>query len=99
MKYARTAYNRTVTASPPYGGSGYEKPQSGLRPLCGFVSATVWAGVVATQRPITCPNRQLQPERYVPLQIYSKMIKKDLTLPYIEINIKLCQNLAVFWVL
>jgi ubiquinone/menaquinone biosynthesis C-methylase UbiE len=24
-----TAHNRTVTASPPYGGSGYEKPQSG----------------------------------------------------------------------
>jgi hypothetical protein len=32
--------------------------------LCGFVSATVWAGVVATQRPIACPNRQLPPERY-----------------------------------
>jgi hypothetical protein len=28
--------------------------------------ATVWAGVVAAQRPITCPNRQLQPKRYVP---------------------------------
>jgi hypothetical protein len=25
----KTPYNRTVTASPPYGGSGYEKPQSG----------------------------------------------------------------------
>jgi hypothetical protein len=32
-----TALNRTVTASPPYGGSGYTKPQSGLRPLCVFV--------------------------------------------------------------
>jgi hypothetical protein len=29
-----------------------------------FCSATVWAGGVAAQRPITCPNRQLQPERY-----------------------------------
>jgi len=38
---------------------GYEKPCSGLRPLHGFVFATVWAGVVAPQRPITCPNRQL----------------------------------------
>jgi hypothetical protein len=28
-----------------------------------FCSATVWAGVVASQRPITCPNRQLQPEK------------------------------------
>jgi hypothetical protein len=26
---AQTAYNRTVYASPPVGGSGYEKPQSG----------------------------------------------------------------------
>ncbi|MDR2941201.1 MAG: hypothetical protein LBV17_01225 [Treponema sp.] len=29
-----------------------------------FFSATFGAGVVATQRPITCPKRQLQPERY-----------------------------------
>jgi hypothetical protein len=32
-----TALNRTVTASPPYDGSGYKKPCSGLRPLHGFV--------------------------------------------------------------
>jgi len=30
-----------------------------LRPLCGFVYATFGAGVVASQRPITCPKRQL----------------------------------------
>jgi hypothetical protein len=30
-----------------------------------FCSATFGAGVVATQRPITCPKRQLQPERYM----------------------------------
>jgi hypothetical protein len=36
MEYGPTAHNRTVYASPPVGGSGYEKPQSGLRPLCGF---------------------------------------------------------------
>jgi hypothetical protein len=29
-----------------------------------FFSATFGAGVVAAQRPITCPKRQLQPERY-----------------------------------
>jgi hypothetical protein len=40
-----------------------------------FCSATVWAGVVAAQRPITCPNRQLQPERYV--QYWLKLIQKD----------------------
>jgi hypothetical protein len=32
-------------------------------PFVVFCSATVWAGGVAAQRPITCPNRQLQPER------------------------------------
>jgi hypothetical protein len=35
-----TAYNKAVTASPPVGGSGYEKPQSGLRPFVRFFSAT-----------------------------------------------------------
>jgi hypothetical protein len=35
--------------------------------LCGFVSATVWAGVNAAHCPITCPNRQLPPERYATL--------------------------------
>ena len=63
-KATQTSHNRTVYASPPDGGSGYEKPQSGLRPLCGFLSATVWAGVNATHCPITCPNRRKQPERY-----------------------------------
>jgi hypothetical protein len=31
-----TSHNGIVYASPPYAGSGYEKPQSGLRLLCGF---------------------------------------------------------------
>ena len=34
--YALTSPNRSVYASPPVGGSGYEKTQSGLRPLCVF---------------------------------------------------------------
>jgi hypothetical protein len=38
--YGHTAYNRTVTASPPYGGSGYAKHQSGLCPFVVFCSAT-----------------------------------------------------------
>ena len=65
MKNSQTAHNRTVYAAPPVGGLGSEKPQSGLRPLCGFVSATVWAGVNAPHCPITCPSRHIQPERYV----------------------------------
>ena len=59
--------NRSVYASPPYGGSGYEKTQSGLCPFVRFFSATFGAGVVASQRPITCPKRHIQPERYVPV--------------------------------
>jgi hypothetical protein len=39
MEYASTAHNRTVYASPPVGGSGYENPS---RPTAfvGFFSAT-----------------------------------------------------------
>jgi hypothetical protein len=44
---------------------GYEKPQSAQAPLCGFVSATLGAGVIATQCPITCPKRHIPPERYM----------------------------------
>jgi hypothetical protein len=40
-----TAHNRTVTASPPFGGSASAKPQSGLRPLCGFAPAHFFAPV------------------------------------------------------
>jgi hypothetical protein len=43
-------------------------------PFVVFCSATFGAGVVAAQRPITCPKRQLQPERYV--QLLLNMIDK-----------------------
>jgi len=46
----------------PLGGSGYTKPCSGFQPSARFCSATVWAGVVASQRPIACPNRRKQPD-------------------------------------
>ena len=36
-KGTKPAYNRTVYASPPYGGSGSEKPQSGFA-LCAVLS-------------------------------------------------------------
>ena len=45
MVYGTTAYNRIVCASPPYGGSASAKPQSGLRPLCGFAEAHFFAPV------------------------------------------------------
>ena len=36
IKYDPTAHNRTVYASLPFGGSGYEKTQSGLCPFVYF---------------------------------------------------------------
>jgi hypothetical protein len=30
MEYGQTAYNRTVYASPPYGGSGFRSPRATL---------------------------------------------------------------------
>jgi hypothetical protein len=49
----------------------------GLAPSARFCSATFGAGVVATQRPITCPKRQLQPKRYA--QFFGKLTVKKLT--------------------
>ncbi|MDR2921897.1 MAG: hypothetical protein LBU85_00985 [Treponema sp.] len=40
------------------------KNRSRATPFVRFFSATFGAGVVATQHPITCPKRQLQPKRY-----------------------------------
>jgi hypothetical protein len=45
---------------------GSAKPQSAQAPLCGFTPPIVWAGVNAPHCPIACPNRRIQPERYVP---------------------------------
>ena len=66
-----TAYNRSVYAS-ALKRLGLRKTAVGLRPLCGFLSATVWAGVNASHCPITCPNRRKQPERYVKWGNYLK---------------------------
>jgi hypothetical protein len=40
------------------------KTAVGLTPFVRFFSATFGAGIVATQRPITRPKRQLQLERH-----------------------------------
>jgi hypothetical protein len=45
----------------PVRAARLRKTPVGLTPFVVFCVATVWAGVVAPQRPITCPNRQLQP--------------------------------------
>jgi hypothetical protein len=63
MEYGATAYNRTVYASPPVGGSGYEKPQSayGLCAvfLCHILSALQMLRICLSGR----PKRRKQPER------------------------------------
>jgi hypothetical protein len=42
IKYGRTAYNRTVNASPPVGGSASTKHQSALRAFVVFCSSKVF---------------------------------------------------------
>jgi hypothetical protein len=70
--YGCTAYNRPVTASPPSAARA-TKNRSRARtlvrtPLAWFFSATFGAVIAyrkydASQRPITRPERQLQPKR------------------------------------
>jgi len=56
MKYGATAHNRTVTASPPYGGSTSTKPCSGLRPLQGFAPAHLGQGSLLRNALLPAPN-------------------------------------------
>jgi hypothetical protein len=63
MGYAPTAHNRTVSASPPVGGSAYEKPQSGYA-LSGVFLRHILARRNATHCFMGGPKRQIQPERY-----------------------------------
>ena len=49
IKSKKPAPNRSVCASPPYGGSGYEKTQSGLRPLCVFSPQHFLCAGIASQ--------------------------------------------------
>jgi hypothetical protein len=66
-----TSPNRTVTASPPVGGSGYTKHQSGYRPLWCFAPPHFFAPVKMLRIfPYRAQKkRQLQPERYVPFTL------------------------------
>jgi hypothetical protein len=67
-KNGQPAHNRSVTASPPVGGSGYTKTQSGYA-LCAFLFRHIFAfarncfAVSLSQK----QKRQLQPERYAKL--------------------------------
>jgi hypothetical protein len=60
-------HNRSVYASPPVGGSGYEKPQS----ACGLGAVFlrhIFAVAGNLRFPLSQPQkRHIQPERYVQL--------------------------------
>jgi hypothetical protein len=64
-----TSHNRTVTASPPYGGSGYTKHQSAQAPLWCFVSPHFFAPVKMLRIFTGAKKCQLQPERYAKLHL------------------------------
>ena len=80
MVYAQTTHNRSVTASPPYGGSGYTKTQSGLCPFVRFCSATFFcARKNAPHFSLSgAKKRQLPPERYMKfgLELVGKLLDK-----------------------
>jgi hypothetical protein len=61
--YAPTSHNRTVYASPPVGGSGYEKPQSAYGLYAVFLRH-ILARRNATHCFMGGPKRHIQPERY-----------------------------------
>jgi hypothetical protein len=58
-----TSHNKDCNCFAAYRRLGFRKTLFGLMPSARFCSITFGAGVVASQRPITCPKRQLQPER------------------------------------
>jgi hypothetical protein len=64
MEYGRTAHNRSVTASPPVGGSGFGRLGHSAT-LHSHASLThIWAARNPTGFFIVPPKRRKQPERY-----------------------------------
>jgi hypothetical protein len=64
IRTGQTAHNRSVCASPPYGGSGYEKPQSGHALYAVFLRH-IFAVAGTLRVPLSQPQkRRIQPERY-----------------------------------
>jgi hypothetical protein len=60
----KTAYNRSVYASPPVGGSGYKKPQSAYG-LCAVFLRHIFAVTGNLRFPLSqLQKRHIQPERY-----------------------------------
>jgi hypothetical protein len=77
MEYAPTSHNRSVYASPPVGGSGYEKTQSGYA-LCAFFLSHIFAVAGNLRFPLSQPQKhRIQPERYATFE--PKFVKKYFT--------------------
>src|SRR5215471_19285413 len=74
MEYGQTAHNRIVYASPPYGGSGYEKPCSG------FALCTVFLRH-SFLRP---KNASHFPYRAQKTVIYNQDVRRKLKLNFLE---------------
>jgi hypothetical protein len=65
MGVKKSSCNRFVYASPPFGGSGCEKTQSGFA-LCGFFLRHIFAVAGTLRVPLSQQQkRHIQPERYV----------------------------------
>jgi hypothetical protein len=62
----RTAHNRIVYASPPKGGSGSEKPQSGYALYAVFSPPHFWGCEELLRNSSQPQKRRIQLLRYVP---------------------------------
>ena len=58
---AKPAFNRRYTLRRPTGGSGSVKPQSGLRPWCGFTPPQFWGCWNCFSIPLSQPQNRRVP--------------------------------------
>jgi hypothetical protein len=75
MKNAKPAHNRSVCASPPYGGSGYAKYQSGFA-LCDILLRHIFAVAGTLRVPATAKISYTAGTLYViyPIDLFYKNI-------------------------
>jgi len=65
-KTDQAAYKKTLYASPPYGGSGSEKPQSGFQPFERFSLRQSLPALVLLRKPLFgLSSRRIQQGHYV----------------------------------
>jgi hypothetical protein len=86
MMYAPTSYNRSVYASPPVGGSGYEKPQSAYG-LCAVFLRHIFAVAGTLRVPLSQPQkRHIQPGRYVKYGLKCSEYNGNILIMYLTKN-------------